>query len=70
MTQVNGMGDGMFVTKLEQWMAERTSRPKPLVVAKKKHVVEIECMHCHQRFFRWVSTASAYGRCEYCSASH
>ncbi|MFT4183307.1 MAG: hypothetical protein QM636_15475 [Rhizobium sp.] len=57
----------MAVTKLEQWKNERRSRPKPRVVAEKTHVVEIECAHCRRHFFRWISTASGYGRCEECS---
>jgi hypothetical protein len=63
-------GAEMIVTKLEQWRAERISRPKSFVVATKTHVVEIECVHCHQHFFRWTSTAPAYGCCERCLTSH
>ncbi len=70
MNQMDRMGDGVIITKLEQWRAERGNRPKPFVVTKKVHVVEIECLHCHRRFLRWASTASAYGHCEHCSAAH
>jgi ribosomal protein L37AE/L43A len=54
------------VTKLEQWKNDRKNRPEPIVVAEKTHVAEIECAHCHRHFFRWISTASAYWRCEDC----
>ncbi|TCR91755.1 hypothetical protein EV561_102199 [Rhizobium sp. BK376] len=69
MKEIDRAGDSM-ITKLEQWRAERVSRPKPFVVAKKTHVVEIECVYCHQRFFRWTSTAPAYGCCESCWTAH
>jgi hypothetical protein len=70
MTEIQNTGAEMIVTKLEQWRAERINRPKTFVVAKKKHVVEIECVHCREHFFRWASTAPAYGCCEHCSTSH
>ncbi|MDL2403591.1 hypothetical protein [Rhizobium mayense] len=60
----------MIVTKLEQWKNERNSQPKALVIARKAHVVEIECTHCGRHFFRWASTAPAYWRCEDCSANN
>ncbi|PZM10196.1 hypothetical protein [Rhizobium tubonense] len=60
----------MIVTKLELWRSERGARPAALLDTKQKHVVEIECVHCHSHFFRWTATASAYGRCEHCSTDH
>jgi hypothetical protein len=65
----------MIVTKLELWRSERGTQA-PLLPngtlpnGEQKHVVEIECVHCHSHFFRWTATASAYGRCEHCSTDH
>jgi hypothetical protein len=65
----------MIVARLELWKSERVTRPVPppsgsMPDGHQKHVVEIECVHCHSRFFRWTATASAYGRCEHCSTDH
>ena len=59
----------MRITILEQWKSERNA-PKPIFGVKRKQVIEVECIHCHQRFLRWSSTASAYGRCENCATEH
>ena len=59
----------MNVTKLEQWkaMPGLSFRMRPAV--KPKHVIEIECIGCHNHFLRWTSTAPAYGRCEECAVN-
>jgi hypothetical protein len=36
---------------------------------KPKHVIEIECVGCHNHFLRWTATAPAYGRCEECAVN-
>ena len=64
-----GLREGdMIVTRLEQWKTENRlpflARP-----AKKSPVTKIECVGCHSHFFRWTSTAAAYGRCDDCSKS-
>jgi len=59
----------MIVARLEQWKTENRLAFLARPIAKKSPVTKIECVGCHTPFYRWTSTAAAYGRCEACSRS-
>ncbi|NLR99764.1 hypothetical protein HGP17_23330 [Rhizobium sp. P38BS-XIX] len=59
----------MAVAKLELWKSERKPKIKPLIIAEKARVIEIECLHCSRHYLRWSSMASAYWRCDDCTAN-
>jgi hypothetical protein len=58
----------MIVTKLEQWKTEHRLQFRLRPIIQKSPVTKIECIGCHSHFFRWASTAAAYGRCDDCAA--